>query len=284
MNTLKMVIPKGRLADKILILLEECGYGIISKGRNLKPLCCDPQIEVKIMKPQNIPYLLEIGSHDVGFTGWDWCAETGTYPLELMDLKFDCVRLVAAIPNNVKIEELRQKKIVAVSEYVNIANNYLRSNHFDYRLLRVFGATEVFPPDDADIIIDNTSSGSTLKDNNLKIIAEIMQSSTRFLARKKITADTFKMIKVEEMRLLFQSVLAARGKVMLEMNVPNDKADSIIPTLPAMESPTISKLYGDAGYAVKIVLEKQEAVKLIPFLKEQGVRDILEYRIDKVVI
>ena len=150
--------------------------------------------------------------------------------------------------------------------------------------MRTYGATEVFPPDDADMIIDNTSSGRTLKKHKLKIIDTIMESSTRFIANKQSLKDKWKHEKINEMMTLFQSVLDARCRVMLEMNVPNDKFEKIIKMLPCMRSPTIAPLYGEQGYAVKIAVKKHDVVKLIPMLKKYGATDILEYEFKKVVI
>lgn len=283
MPKIKLVMPKGRIFAQIQDLLEKCGYKVVMSGRDLKPYCSDSDIEVKIMKPQNIPYLLDIGSHDIGFTGWDWCVETNCFPLEIMDLGFDPVKIVSAIPKDWEITEVSKKKIIVVSEYETIAEKYLREKGLDYRLLRVHGATEVFPPDDADMIIDNTSTGSTIRENNLKIVDEVMCSSTRFMANKEAMNDSWKRKKIEEMKLLFNAVILASKKVMLEMNIPEEKVDDIIPKLPAMKSPTISKLFGGAGFAVKIVINQSEVSRLIPMLKAWGASDILEYKLNKVV-
>lgn len=283
MSKIKLVLPKGRIFAQIQDLLEKCGYKIVISGRELKPYCSDPDIEVKIMKPQNIPYLLDIGSHDIGFTGWDWCVETNCFPLEIMDLGFNPVKIVSAIPKDWNFTEVSKKKIIVVSEYETIAEKYLRDKGLDYRLLRVHGATEVFPPDDADMIIDNTSTGSTIRENNLKIVDKVMCSSTRFMVNKEAMDDPWKRKKIEEMKLLFNAVILASKKVMLEMNIPEEKVDDIIPKLPAMKSPTISKLFGGAGFAVKIVINESEVSRLIPMLKAWGASDILEYKLNKVV-
>lgn len=170
MKKLKMVIPKGRIFDKVMALINDAGYGVEVRGRELKPISADDELEVKIMKPRNIPQLLKFGAHDVGFSGLDWNIETEADVTEVLNLNFNPVKIVAAVPNALSDEELRSRKITVASEYEKISREYLDKKGYNYRLLRVHGATEVFPPDDADMIIDNTSTGTTLKENNLRII------------------------------------------------------------------------------------------------------------------
>jgi ATP phosphoribosyltransferase len=240
-------------------------------------------LDAKIMKPQNVGELLELGSHDAGFTGVDWIRESGAVVDEVMDLGFDRVRIVAAVPAELDDEALKQKKIVAATEYVNLAGAWLAGNGFDYRIVRTYGATEVFPPDDADMIIDNTSTGQTLRDNGLRIVATILESSTRFVASKAALADREKRGRIEELAMLFRAVLDGRERVMLEMNVPRDVFPALVAGLPAMRSPTVAPLYGDSGYAVKIAVKKSEVRDLIPRLKRLGAGDIVEYDLRKVV-
>ena len=284
MKKLKVVIPKGRINENVVNLLNEAGIRLDVDERGYRPVVSDPAIDVKLMKPQNIPKLLELGSHDVGFTGRDWIIETSADVEELMDLKFNPVKIVAAIPEHEQPEELIHRKIVVASEYENISSKFLNENGFDYVFLRTFGATEVFPPDDADMIVENTETGRTLAEHNLKVMADILDSSTRFIANKTALTDEWKHEKICELKMVFQAILDARGRVMLEMNVPSEKLEEIIKMLPCMRAPTVEPLYGEQGYAVKIAIKKQEVTKLIPFLKKMGATDILEYEIRKVVI
>lgn len=284
MNKLRVVIPKGRISRNVIQLLSEAGIKLDADERVYRPVVNDPEIDIKIMKPQNIPSLLELGSHDAGFTGYDWIKETHATVGELMDLGFDPVKIVAAIPRKQDLRELRKRKIVVATEYENITRSFLNEQGFQYVLLRTFGATEVFPPDDADMIVDNTSSGRTLVEHELKVVAEIMTSSTRFVVNKAAMKDGWKQEKISQLQMLFQSILDARGRVMLEMNVPSEKLEEIIQILPAMRSPTVSHLYSEQGFAVKVAVKKQEANKLIPRLKKMGATDILEYEFKKVVI
>ncbi|GAB4176601.1 MAG: ATP phosphoribosyltransferase [Calditrichia bacterium] len=284
MEKLKIVLPKGHLFDSIFKLFLDAGYNIKLNGREYKPYVSDPGLDIKIMKPQNIPKLIELGSHDLGFTGYDWIVETNASVTEILDLKTDPVRLVAAIPDSLSMSTLKNKRIVVASEYETIATTYLDQNGFDYIFLRTYGATEVFPPDDADMIIDNTSTGRTLMENKLKIVDTILSSTTRMIINSNISPNSQKMKKITELKLLFQSILDARDRVMLEMNIPSDKLDTIVPVLPCMQAPTVSSLVGNSGYAIKIAVKKSEIPSLIPKLKAMGARDILEYNFRKVVL
>jgi ATP phosphoribosyltransferase len=284
MEKLRLMIPKGRIFEKVVRLLNESGIYLEGDERAYRPTSSDPTIEVKLMKPQNIPKLVELGAHDIGFTGFDWITDSGVDVEEIMDLKFDPVKIVAAIPENLSLDQLKKKKIVVASEYENISKNYLEKEGYKFVFLRTYGATEVFPPDDADMIIDNTATGRTLEANKLKIIETIIQSSTRFIANKESLLDPWKREKITEIEMLFKSILDARDRVMLEMNVPKEKFEEIVSLLPCMRSPTVSPLYGEQGYAVKVAVRDFEAVKLIPQLIKLGATDILEYKFRKVVI
>lgn len=284
MKKLRILLPKGRLFKNINKLFLEAGFKIKTNGRLYIPQINDPELEAKIIKPQNIPQIIEIGSHDIGFTGYDWIIESETDVEKIMNLEFDPVKIVSASPCRISKKQLQEKKIVVASEYEKISRAYLKKNNFNYIFVRTFGATEVFPPDDADMIIDNSSTGTTLKEHNLKIIDTILSSSTCFIANKKAIKDEWKREKINELKMLFKSVLDARNRVMLEMNIPNGKLDFMIKELPCMRAPTISPLHDEQGYAVKVAVKKTEATRLIPKLKKMGATDILEFNIKKVVI
>jgi ATP phosphoribosyltransferase len=284
MDKLRILIPKGRIFDNVSRLFSEAGFPMSLSDRTYRPVTPADWLDVKIMKPQNVGELLELGSHDAGFTGVDWIRESGADVEEILDLGFDRVRIVAAVPADLDENRLRSKKLVAATEYVNLAETWLRSSGYQYRILRTYGATEVFPPDDADMIIDNTSSGQTLRDNGLRIIAEILESSTRFAASKAALADREKRSRIEELAMLFRAVLDGRDRVMLEMNVPKTRFAEIAAGLPAMRSPTVAPLYGDEGYAVKIAVKKSDVPAIIPRLKKLGAVDIVEYDLRKVVL
>jgi ATP phosphoribosyltransferase len=191
---------------------------------------------------------------------------------------------VAAVPAELDDEALKKKRLVVATEYAAIAEKWLKSRGYEYRIVRTYGATEVFPPDDADMIIDNTSTGQTLKDNGLRIVADILESSTRFVASRVAMAEGEKRGRIEELAMLFRAVMDGRERVLLEMNVPQARFSELVAGLPAMRSPTVSPLYGGSGYAVKIAVKKEEIPGLIPRLKKLGAADIVEDDLRKVVL
>jgi len=282
MEKLKIVIPKGRIYDNVADLLISSGIYFKTGERNYKPEVNAKNIDIKIMKPQNIPKLVEMGARDIGFTGYDWIKEEKADVIEIMDLEFDPVKIVSAIPSKYSIKDLRKRKIIVASEYENISREFLKKKKYKFEFLRTYGATEVFPPEDSDMIIDNTSTGTTLAEHNLKIVDTIMESSTRFISNKKAIKKKEK--EINKLKMLFKAVLDARKKVLLEMNVPEDKLKELVKFLPCMRSPTVAPLYKEEGYAVKIAVDKSKVLDLIPQLKKYGARDILEYEISKVVL
>ncbi|GHV72155.1 ATP phosphoribosyltransferase [Spirochaetia bacterium] len=283
MEKLRILIPKGRIFDNVAKLFAEAGFPVSLADRTYRPQIGADWLDAKIMKPQNVGELLELGSHDAGFTGIDWIRESGADVEEILDLGMDRVRIVAAIPAELDGAALKNKRIVAATEYVNLAGEWLEKSGYNYRILRTYGATEVFPPDDADMIIDNTASGQTLRDNGLKIIDTVLESSTRFIASKEALKNREKRDRIEELAMLFQAVLDGRDMVMLEMNVAGDRFAGLVAGLPAMQSPTVAPLHGNGGFAVKIAVKKNDVPELIPRLKKLGAADIVEYDLRKVV-
>jgi ATP phosphoribosyltransferase len=283
MEKLRILIPKGRIFDNVSRLFDEAGFPISLADRTYRPRIAADWLDAKIMKPQNVGELLELGSHDAGFTGVDWIQESGACVEEIFDLGLDRVRIVAAVPASMDEAALRKKKLVVATEYVNLAGAWLGKAGYDHRIVRTYGATEVFPPDDADMIIDNTATGQTLQDNGLRILAVILESSTRFVASKAAMENPEKRNRIEELAMLFKAVLDGRETVMLEMNVTRAGFPALVAGLPAMRSPTVSPLYGDVGFAVKIAVKKNEVPDLIPRLKKLGAADIVEYDLRKVV-
>jgi ATP phosphoribosyltransferase len=283
MDKLRILIPKGRIFDNVARLFSDAGFPLYLADRTYRPVIGADWLDAKIMKPQNVGELLELGSHDAGFTGTDWIQESGADVEEILDLGLDRVRIVAAIPAGVTEAALKARKAVVATEYVNLAERWLKARGYAYRILRTYGATEVFPPDDADMIIDNTSSGQTLRDNGLTVIAALLESSTRFVASRAAMADPGKRRRIEELAMLFRAVMDGRDRVMLEMNVSGDNFNGLVTGLPAMRSPTVAPLCGSDGFAVKIAVKKGEVPDLIPRLKKLGAGDIVEYDLRKVV-
>ena len=283
MEKLKILLPKGRIYEHVIGLFSGAGISISLPERAYRPIVNQDDLEAKVMKPQNIGKLLELGAHDMGFTGRDWIRETHADVEEILDTGFDKVRIVAAVPNSIDDAQLVSRRVIVATEYEHIANEWLKSRGMNSEVIRTYGATEVFPPDDADMIIDNTATGRTLVENGLRIVAEIMSSSTCMFASKKAMQNPEKKKKILELKSIFESVIDARDRVMLEMNVPKESFDALVNGLPSMRSPTVSPLYGDKGFAVKIAVKKSEVPNLLPRLKSLGATDILEYELKMVM-
>jgi len=282
--TIKLALPKGRMAEGVLKLMDEAGMKVLANGRNYRPLCRDPRFELKILKPQDIVRMVELGRHDLAFAGYDWVIELGASVEELLDTELDSVRIVAAAPNEfVASGELRTRPIVVASEYERITTQWLTKEGFDAVFVRSHGATEVFPPEDADLIVDNTATGRTLVENGLTEIATLMRSSTRLIANPSLMQGPNREV-VEEFLLLMRSVLDARKRVMLEMNVSAAALEAVLRELPCMRRPTVMPLSGDGGFAVKSAVLRADVPRIIPRLKAAGATDILEYPFSKVVL
>jgi len=281
--TLKLVLPKGRINTKVLKLLSECGIDLIGDERNYRPKAYGFDLEVKLLKSQNIPSLVEIGQHDIGFAGLDWIKERRSEVVVLKDLGFDPVKIVTCIPEDWDWQEMQSRKLIVASEYKNVSTDYLNQLGIDYQLLRSYGATEVFPPEDADMIIDNTSTGTTIRANRLKIVDTVMESSTQFIANARALKDPVKKRQIDDLLTLMRAVINGRDRVLLEMNCANDQITAIVDLLPAMRYPTVSRLYQDKGFAVKAAVEKKQIRDLIPQLIQAGATDILETPIRKAL-
>ncbi len=288
-DKLKMVIPKGRLQEKVEALLARVGIELMFSTRSYRPVCSDPDVEVKLVKPQNIPALISLGRHDCGFTGLDWIIEQDFADdpnlVELVDLGYNKVRIVAAVPEDLAENDAykTRKKLVIASEYHKLAADYVKKQGLDAILIKTYGATEALPPEDADMIIDNTSTGSTLVMNRLVIVDELLASTTRFISSRQAMDDAKKGDKLRKIRMLMESVRMADKKVLLEMNVAADKFEQLVSHLPSMRSPTVSPLYQEKGYAVKVAVPSSEVPLLIPELVKLGATDILEYKLEKIV-
>jgi len=281
--SLKLVLPKGRINTKVLKLLSDCGIELVGGDRDYRPKSFGFDFEVKLLKSQNIPSLVEIGQHDIGFAGMDWIKERNCNVEILKDLNYDPVKIVACVPEDWDWQEMQQRQLIVASEYKNISIQYLDRLGLDYQLLRSYGATEVFPPEDADMIIDNTSTGSTIRANRLKIVDTVMTSSTQFIANSKVMKNTGKRQEIEDLLTLMQAVINGRERVLLEMNCGNDNIEAIVDLLPSMRYPTVSPLYQDKGFAVKAAVKKNQIRELIPKLISAGASDILETAIRKAI-
>ncbi len=281
----KLGLPKGRMEKGVTELLQAAGIDIRAGSRTYRPQVSLPDFEAKILKPQDIVEMLRLGSRDIGFAGADWVAELDVELIELLDTNLDTVRLVAAAPTNYleKGKLPSDRPFVVASEYVNLTRRWIERRGFNATCVRSYGATEVFPPEDADCIVDNTSSGATLRANQLEIVDELLVSSTRLYANTWAMEDANKREKIETFVLLLRSVLDARRRVMLEVNVSAENLEAVIAVLPCMREPTVAPLHGDAGYAVKAAVPRADLPRLIPSIKSCGGSDLVVTNLSQIV-
>ncbi len=275
-NTIKLAIPKGRMYDGVSKLMGDAGIRIRTSSRDYRPTLSLPGFDVKILKPRAVIEMLNMGARDLGFAGEDWVCEDNADLVELLDTGLDRVRLVAAIPQRSDENKLlnRENAIVA-SEYVKLTRRWIDAKGYNSRLIRSYGATEVLPPEDADCIIDNTATGATLEANNLRIIDELMVSTTRLYASKSAMENPIKREQIERFTLLVRSVLEARVRVMLELNVSNENLAGVIEVLPCMRTPTVAPMHNDDGFAVKVAVPREQLTQVIPLIKQRGGTDII---------
>ncbi len=281
-SRLKMLLPAGRLRAKVLEALSRCGMEFAAAERCYRPPCSDPRIDAKIVKPRNIPGLVALGRHHCGFTGHDWVVEEDADVEELLDLGYDQAELVSAVPE----EPVRHPngRIVVGTEYPFVTAGYLARKGIEGLVVRSWGATEALPPDDADMVVDIASTGATLLSNRLRVVDRIMPTSTRLVASRPVLDGGGAVRAVlEDLVMLLRSVLDADSRRILEMNVPAAGLEAVVRMLPCMRAPTVSELWGGAGYSVKVALPAAEVPQLIPRLSAMGVDDILEYGVEKIV-
>ena len=283
-SIIRFAIPKGRMYDGVSKLMQEAGISIRTSSRDYRPSISLQGFDVKILKPRAIIEMLDIGARDLGFAGADWVAEDNADLIELLDTGMDRVRLVAAVPEQSDEDELLNRAgALVASEYVNITKGWIEQRGFNAKLIRSYGATEVLPPEDADCIVDNTATGSTLSANALRIIDELMISTTRIYASKSAMKNNEKRRQIERFVLLIRSVLEARKRVMLELNVSKSDLESVVAVLPCMRQPTVAPMHNADGFAVKVAVLRDQLTEVIPLIKERGGSDIIVTQPEQIV-
>lgn len=295
----RLGLPKGRMQTKVIQLMNDAGLPIAIDEREYRPKVGNgnPTIlyEAKLLKPQNVVEMLASGSRDLGFAGADWVRELGVDLVELLDTGLDPVRIVAAAPEalaakagavgTVKNAWLRAcgRKPLIASEYENISASWIAEKMPEASFIRSYGATEVFPPEDADLIIDNCATGGTLRANGLVIVDTVMESSTRLYASRKAMENPATRQAAESLVLILKSVLEARRRVMLEVNVSQADLQAVIDILPCLRSPTLSPLEGGKAFAVRVAAPRNKLAELIPEIKRRGGTDIVVTQLVQLV-
>jgi ATP phosphoribosyltransferase len=281
---LRIALPKGRMEEGVFRLLADAGMPVRLGLRGYRPALPLDGFDVKILKPQNIVKMLHHGSRDLGFAGADWVSELQADVVELLDTGMDPVRLVAAAPHSVlENGRLPTRPLVVASEYERLTTEWIRRRRLQATFVRSFGATEVFPPEDADCIVDVTATGETLRAHDLVIVDEVLSSSTRLYAHPAAMKDDARRDAIDRFTLLIRSVLEARRRVLLEVNVSAAQLEAVVSVLPCMREPTIAPLHGEAGYAVKAAVPRTELPRVIHDVKERGGTDVVVTEVAQIV-
>jgi ATP phosphoribosyltransferase len=286
---LKLGIPAGSLQEATARLFARAGYQITFASRSYYPSIDDPEVHCTLIRAQEMARYVQDGSLDCGLTGYDWIMENDAKVTEVAELVFSKVsrrpvRWVLAVPNDSPIQsvkDLEGKRIA--TELVNVTRRWLASHGVTAHVEFSWGATEVKPPRLADAIVDVTETGSSLKANNLRIVCDILQSTTRFIANPTAYADPWKREKIDDMVLMLQGAMAAEGKVGLMMNVRNADLESVLSLLPALQKPTISSLSDREWVAVNTIIDENVVRHIMPALKRAGACGIVEYPLSKII-
>lgn len=286
---LKLGLPAGSLQEATGELFRKAGYKVTFASRSYYPVIDDPEIHCTLIRAQEMARYVQAGSLDCGLTGYDWIQENDAQVVEICELLYSKVsrrpvRWVLAVPNDSTIQSVHdlQGKRVA-TEVVNITRKWLAQHGVSAQVEFSWGATEVKPPRFVDAIVDVTETGSSLKANNLRIVAELMQSTTRFIANKASYADPRKKAKIDDMVLMLQGALRAEGKVGLMMNARKGDLPALLKVLPALKNPTVSPLADGDWVALNTIIDEDTVRHIVPQLKAAGASGIVEYPLNKII-
>jgi ATP phosphoribosyltransferase len=288
-KVLKLGIPAGSLQEATAELFRKAGYKITFASRSYYPTIDDPEMHCTLIRAQEIPRYVQDGSLDCGLTGHDWILENDAKVVELAELIFSKVskrpvRWVLAVPNDSPVQSVKdlQGKRIA-TEVVQLTRRWLAQQGVTAQVEFSWGATEVKPPRLADAIVEVTETGSSLRANNLRIVAELLQSTTRFIANQQACADPWKKQKMADLVLMLQGAMAAEGKVGLMMNVQKKSLPAVLKILPALQTPTISSLSDPEWVDVNTILDENTVRHIVPQLKAAGACGIVEYPLNKII-
>ncbi len=286
---LKLGIPAGSLQEATADLFRKAGYKITYASRSYYPTIDDPEIQCTLIRAQEMPRYVEDGSLDCGLTGYDWILENDAKVVEVAELVFSKVsrkpvRWVLAVPNDSPIQSVKdlQGKRIA-TEVVGLTRRWLARHGVEAHVEFSWGATEVKPPRLADAIVEVTETGSSLKANNLRIVCDLLQSTTRFIANEQAYADPWKKQKIDDLVLMLKGAMAAEGKVGLMMNARRDDVPAVVKILPALQNPTVSALSNPEWVAINTILDENVVRHIVPQLKAAGACGIVEYPLNKII-
>ena len=289
---LRLVLPKGSLERATLQLFEDADLAPTrASDVDYKATVDDPRVvDVTILRPQEIPRYVADGLFDVGVTGRDWIEETSVEVVTLTELHYSKatarpIRMVLAVGGDSPWQTVADlpRDVRVHTEYPELTRRFLEKHGVDARITLSYGATEAKIPEIADAVVEITETGRALRAAGLRVLDTILVSYTELIANPASYADDEKRRAMEQLQTLLLGALEARGRVLVKLNVDEANLGGVIALLPALKSPTVSKLYGEDGYAVETVVAKSDINILIPALKEHGATGILELPISKIV-
>lgn len=286
-GVLRLGLPKGSLEAATVELFGKAGFTVSISSRSYFPAIDDHEIECMLIRPQEAARYVEHGLLDLAITGYDWILKRDV--VEVGELVYSKqlrrpVRWVVAVPKDSPIHtvaDLAGKRIA--TEAVELTEHFLADHGIEAEVEYSWGATEVKPPYLADAIVEVTETGSSLRANNLRIVHEILQSTTRLIANREAMANPWKRSKIDDVAMLLKAALAAHGKSGLMLNVHESNLAEVEGILPSLKSPTVSKLQAEGWYAVNTIVDVDLVRRLIPRLKAAGAEDIVEFALNKVV-
>lgn len=288
-NILRIGLPKGSLQDPTLDLFKRAGYNIIVNSRSYRPSVDDAELEIRLLRAQEIGRYVDHGFLDCGITGHDWIVENQADVEVVCDLRYSKAtsqptRWVLVVPEDSPIKSVKdlQGKRIA-TEAIGLTKAYLEKNGVDAEVEFSWGATEVKVPELVDAIVDITETGSSLRANKLRIVDTLMESYPQFVSSKPAFADAWKREKMQRLTLLLLGALEARYKVGLKMNVREKDLPKLTESLPSLRRPSISRLTDPEWVAIETVIDEAVVREIIPQLKSLGAEGIIEYPLNKVV-
>lgn len=289
-NVLKLGIPKGSLESATIELFQKAGWKITVSSRNYFPAVDDDEIYCTLVRAQEMARYVENGTLDVGLTGLDWVMENNADVEMVSDLVYSKIstrkaKWVLAVPENSDIRTIEDCAGKSIStELVNFTRRYFAERNIPVTIDFSWGATEAKVVEGlVDAIVEVTETGSTIKAHGLKIIHTLLESNTKLIAHKQSLKDSWKRGKIRQIALLLRGALNADKLVGLKMNVPEESIENVVKILPALTSPTVSKLFNTSWFSVETVIPESVARDLIPRLIEGGADGIIEYPLNKVV-
>jgi len=286
---LKFGLPKGSLQDATIEKMAKAGFNIQLSARSYIPYVDDDELEIRMIRAQEISRYVELGYLDCGITGYDWIMENGSNVHEVGEFLFSkatrqAARWVLAVPEKSPIKgprDLAGKRIA--TEVVNLTRKYLKTHKVKAEVEFSWGATEVKAHELVDAIVEITETGSSLRAHNLRIVDTLLTSTPRLIAHHAAWRDKWKRQKIETMALLLRGALEAETKVGLKMNIEEQNLQNLLTSLPALRRPTISNLSQKGWVAVETIIDEHVVRELIPQLKAAGAEGIIEYPLNKVV-